>query len=265
MGKAMANAIKFAGYALALSASGKVWAAPCGAKPDCPPEYGIEAQQMHDAYLNAQSSQERSQIDQIIISSTIGGKVDWTKACLQFKYCSTKPIYDFTEYDESVKKAQFERAKKMRDLMRVSEIVIKSQLKDPQSAIVEWSGQFTGMNFKPPFAKRIEGFGGCGFVNAKNSFGGYVGKRRFIVIFKDINGGLSYSGISSGGDWDFIEVQCSDFRFEPIKVVEAPTTEASTGNLGITGQLEALVKLRDTGALTPAEFDRAKAKLLGLD
>jgi hypothetical protein len=43
------------------------------------------------------------------------------------------------------------------------ELAVKRQLKDPESA------------------EFVHGANGCGVVNAKNSFGGYVGRQRFIA------------------------------------------------------------------------------------
>lgn len=51
---------------------------------------------------------------------------------------------------------------------------VRDSLKDPESA------QFTGLYA----ATRIDGGGPpvlCGFVNAKNSYGGYVGKKAFMA------------------------------------------------------------------------------------
>lgn len=46
-----------------------------------------------------------------------------------------------------------------------SEIAVKSLLKDPNSA------EFKDQNYN------------CGYVNSKNSFGGYVGFKRYVVVF----------------------------------------------------------------------------------
>lgn len=46
-----------------------------------------------------------------------------------------------------------------------SEVAVKSLLKDPDSA------EFKDQNYN------------CGYVNSKNSFGGYVGFKRYVVVF----------------------------------------------------------------------------------
>lgn len=64
---------------------------------------------------------------------------------------------------------------------------VRAQLKDPASAIFERVTHFrdTGAT--------------CGAVNAKNSFGGYVGFRPFVL---DRNGVLTWGGRGDLGDQD---------------------------------------------------------------
>ncbi len=54
---------------------------------------------------------------------------------------------------------------------QVIEAVVKDKLKDPDSAKFDW----------PPLVGK-EPSAYCGLVNAKNSFGGYSGKRPYIVV-----------------------------------------------------------------------------------
>jgi hypothetical protein len=59
---------------------------------------------------------------------------------------------------------------------------IKSSLKDPYSSqITLYSGpKFT--SFRPGFLADYYGYGVCYSVNAKNSYGGYVGEKLFMFL-----------------------------------------------------------------------------------
>ena len=60
--------------------------------------------------------------------------------------------------------------------------IIKFSLKDPYSAQIElYSGpKFT--SFRPGFFADYSGYGVCYTVNAKNSYGAYVGTRMYLFI-----------------------------------------------------------------------------------
>lgn len=186
--------------------------------------------------------------------------------------CQEKSEYRYIHTGEPVKISEetiayhAERNKKIKLLMDQAEGIIKAQLRDPGSAFIEWNGKFTEISFKPDLlSKKVIGFGGCGFVNAKNAFGGYAGAKRFIVIFKDIDGGLIFNRIHTGNSFDFTEASCARTFFPPLDVVPMSENTPLKPGGDLPAQLEALVRLRDSGALTPVEFDRAKAKLLGSD
>lgn len=61
------------------------------------------------------------------------------------------------------------------DAMRL----VRANLKDPRSAQFSNVAIYDSPEFSNP-GKRVRS--ACGIVNAKNSYGGYVGARRFIVM-----------------------------------------------------------------------------------
>lgn len=65
--------------------------------------------------------------------------------------------------------AQDQRAKEAA-YIRDETDALRGRLKDPQSA--EISGAFVSRKAGPPVV--------CGYVNSKNSFGGFTGKQRFV-------------------------------------------------------------------------------------
>lgn len=157
------------------------------------------------------------------------------------------------------------RQSQILSMMDRAEQLIKQDLKDPDSSIIDWNGGFTYFEFKPDLlTNKKSGFGGCGFVNAKNSFGGYVGKRRFVVIFDDVGGSVIFKRIYTGNSFDFTESSCAAISFPPLPQRVAQASSASSVP-SVVAELEALARLRDTGTLTQAEFERAKARLLGKD
>lgn len=67
---------------------------------------------------------------------------------------------------------------------------VKLRLKDPSSA------QFDDVKFYPSDAPRENPHGAvCGKVNAKNSFGAYIGYRRFVMGISTVNGETYRSGV----------------------------------------------------------------------
>ncbi len=65
--------------------------------------------------------------------------------------------------------AQDEAAKEAAYIRNETDAV-RARLKDPDSA--EFSGTFVSRKAGPPVV--------CGYVNSKNSFGGFAGKQRFV-------------------------------------------------------------------------------------
>lgn len=82
--------------------------------------------------------------------------------------------------------------------------IITSSLKDPESARFEFS--------KPPYrAYNTEtpltyGWKVCGYYNAKNSYGGYVGKQQFYFLIN--NGRIVRSSFGTGYGTAYAEDAC---------------------------------------------------------
>ncbi|RNC81783.1 MAG: hypothetical protein ED559_08360 [Phycisphaera sp.] len=67
---------------------------------------------------------------------------------------------------------------------QIAEALISSNLKDPASARFTWFPIEKGWAFKPWYMGYKYGYKLEGFVNAKNSFGAYAGKRDYWVLFR---------------------------------------------------------------------------------
>lgn len=65
------------------------------------------------------------------------------------------------------------------------ESAIRSTLKDPDSAEFSWPNGFTQGWYQPPFGKKYYGWITCGTVNAKNGYGGYVGRSAAIGVIRN--------------------------------------------------------------------------------
>lgn len=149
---------------------------------------------------------------------------------------------------------------------RNAERALIAKLIDPDSARIEWPYGFIYGSWKPLLDKRIEGYWTCGSINARNRMGGYTGSTSFVVVL-DHNGSVLYSDMGSGRDYDFLSMQCA----KSVKLLPPPpaalagrTDGAQPAPSGsIADELKKLVDLKNSGAITEAEFEAAKRKLLG--
>jgi hypothetical protein len=64
------------------------------------------------------------------------------------------------------------------------EAAIRAGLKDPYSAEFIWPNGFVQGWYQRPFGHRYYGWITCGTVNAKNSYGGYVGQAAAIGVIR---------------------------------------------------------------------------------
>lgn len=71
-----------------------------------------------------------------------------------------------------------------KDFIKIGESLVRDSLKDPDSAKLESSFHSSGEN---------DGYV-CGHVNAKNSYGGYTGKKPFYVYIDTADGKLKDHG-----------------------------------------------------------------------
>lgn len=149
---------------------------------------------------------------------------------------------------------------------RKAEASLRGRLVDPDSARIEWPFGFTYGTWKPVLAKRLEGYWTCGLINARNRMGGYTGATSFVVVL-DRAGNVQYADMGSGRDFDFVSSQCGNsVKFLPAAPPEfaaATMSTTPTSPASIADELKKLVELKDSGALSEAEFQAAKQKLLG--
>ena len=89
--------------------------------------------------------------------------------------------------EEQLQNADYGNYQSPNDCVRLAEARIKSTLKDPTSAIFSHSSCMTGYAPKVPLMGLPVEFGYWqnGTVNAKNSFGGYVGSRKYDVLIRN--------------------------------------------------------------------------------
>lgn len=148
---------------------------------------------------------------------------------------------------------------------RNAEAALIGRLIDPESARIEWPNGFMLGSWRPLLARRIEGYWTCGLINARNRMGGYTGATSFVVVLSS-DGQVLYSEIGTGRDFDLLSSQCArsaNLLPPPPRVwTDTPAARASSAPASLADELERLVRLRDSGALSPAEFEAAKARLL---
>jgi len=148
---------------------------------------------------------------------------------------------------------------------RNSETSLRARLIDPDSARIEWPYGFTYGTWKPILAKRVEGYWTCGSINARNRMGGYTGSTSFVVVL-DANGLVQFVDMGEARDFDFVTSQCNG----SVKLLPPPQRElVGVGVVqpaqaaSIADELRKLVDLKNSGALSDAEFQAAKQRLLG--
>ena len=148
---------------------------------------------------------------------------------------------------------------------RNSETSLRARLIDPDSARIEWPYGFTYGTWKPILSKRVEGYWTCGSINARNRMGGYTGSTSFVVVL-DANGLVQFVDMGEARDFDFVTSQCNS----SVKLLPPPQRElVGVGVVqpaqaaSIADELRKLVDLKNSGALSDAEFQAAKQRLLG--
>lgn len=147
---------------------------------------------------------------------------------------------------------------------RNAEASLISRLIDPESARIEWPNGFTLGTWRPLLARTIEGYWTCGLINARNRMGGYTGATSFVVVLSS-EAQVLYSEIGTGRDFDFLSSQCArsaNLLPPPPPEFANATTRPAPASPSLADELERLVRLRESGALSPAEFEAAKARLL---
>ena len=96
--------------------------------------------------------------------------------------------------------------------IEIAERSIKAQMKDPYSAVFEWKEMFQGyLRAAGPGSYTYYGYVLEGTVNGKNSYGGYVGAKRVLMLFQD--------GVPRLGKW---EQTVGYGRYQQTGMVEFP-------------------------------------------
>lgn len=150
---------------------------------------------------------------------------------------------------------------------RNAEVALRQRLIDPDSARFEWPNGFTLGSWTPFLGAAIDGYWTCGLINARNRMGGYTGSTAFVAVL-DPNGQVRHVDLGQSREYDVLTTQCNNsvrlLPPAPSSLSEAGrSSQSETSPQSIAGELERLVRLRDSGALTEAEFGAAKDRLLG--
>ncbi len=149
---------------------------------------------------------------------------------------------------------------------RNAEAAVRNRLIDPESARIDFPYGFLLGYWKPAFSKRYEGYWTCGSVNARNRMGDYTGSTAFVVVL-DSTGIVQFTDVGSSKDLDLVSASCGNsvknLPPPPAQLSRSPNTSTTTGIPSVADELKKLVDLKNSGALTDAEFQTAKQKLLG--
>ncbi len=149
---------------------------------------------------------------------------------------------------------------------QAAEGALLGRLVDPESAKIEWPYGFLYGSWKPGFAKRLDGYWTCGTVNARNRMGGYTGSTFFVAVL-DRDGAVQYVDMGSGKEFDFLSTQCKNsvkmLPPPPVQLASQRSTVSPGAIPSMADELKKLAELRASGALNDAEFQTAKAKLIG--
>lgn len=90
------------------------------------------------------------------------------------------------------------------------EAAVRQHLVDPASAIFDWPYRFIRGRWQTILkARYYDGDVTCGFVNAKNRFGGYAGNVSFVVVISRGSVIFSDVGTGRGKGRDFVSDSCA--------------------------------------------------------
>lgn len=94
------------------------------------------------------------------------------------------------------------------DAVRLGNAAIARTLIDPESARIEWPYTLIGGTLTLRKRQPEHGWYTCGYVNAKNRLGGYVGREPFLVMFQ--GGQPSIVEVGGRGGGGVAEATCAD-------------------------------------------------------
>lgn len=110
------------------------------------------------------------------------------------KLAECRPFSSTLKADQNCENAtSAEREYRLEKLKTLAMDMVRKKLKDPESA------RFSRITYQ----KQTNNI--CGYVNAKNSYGGYIGDRRFVIV----NGYVNILDGTSSAYNEYIATMCS--------------------------------------------------------
>lgn len=168
------------------------------------------------------------------------------------RWPGAETLYKRTEIDQS----QFRR---------IAQEAVRGRLFDPESARIDMPYGFLRGSWRPLLQKAVDGYWTCGTVNAKNRMGGYVGTNAFVVVLGE-DGQVKYLEMGNSRELDLVGTACAKAVASlPPAPAETATRAggAGSGSAGsLADELKQLAELKASGALTEAEFEAAKQRVL---
>ena len=111
----------------------------------------------------------------------------------------------------------------------LGEQAIRGKLLDPESARFEWPSGYKADGLKTSLAGKRYGYVSCGHVNARNGFGGYVGRRQFAVI---IDNDSVIDAVVEQSEWSTLPDACKRLGLPPASTMA--TTAAKSSGFGFS-------------------------------
>lgn len=249
--------------AVSNAALGQAVQSPCASAKDC---VGSDADRLNSAWSSGSTtSDQRSKMTAIIAAHESNGSHDWKGAADEyFRWRGGQEGYDYDKLQANSAKSEADalakERQKYRQMRQLGEAAIRGRLIDPSSAQFEWPHGFIEATWKPLLQRRVSGWVTCGFVNAKNRMGGYTGASPFVVV---INGGVvTFADMDGQGGMGVVAAGCSKAAFPPPQPNMLDDQQAPSPTGSLADELAKLAALKTSGAITQAEFEAAKAKLL---
>lgn len=239
----------------------------CVSQPTCANQAGNDAVSLHLAYAStATSSEQRAKMIETIAKYTNGKITNWKSAANEYFAWRREHVPDSASAFSSTSSNQLQAGPDYARMRAVTEEAIRRQLVDPASAQFEWPYGFTRGEWKRLLRSRVNGLITCGFVNSRNRMGGYAGRTAFAVVFDFDGSSIQHLEVGDNRrSLDLTAMVCdkSAGMFPPPQRELLQTaTPASSSAGSVADELAKLAQLRDSGALTEAEFQVAKQRLL---
>lgn len=114
----------------------------------------------------------------------------------------------------------------------LAEEAVRARLIDPSSAQFKWPYGYKQRGYTPFMHKRVYGYSTCGFVNSRNSYGGYVGDTFFAIVI-DYDQVL-YVDLGKPNGFDMVSQACSKAMLPAAPSDNAPASAPLGLSLTIT-------------------------------